>query len=119
MYGEYGFDVIPVRADWLSQIYRKEFSRLDNDRFAFAIMTIQLLLRLRFLNLWNLNDDFFKNMIHRLNVTNEIKESLRIIFSDANDKPYIGDIIEMIDKEEIISEWDRESLNWRSIRETP
>lgn len=116
MYGGYGFDIDPIRASWLKRIYKKEFSGLDNDRFIFSIMSIQILLSMHFIDLRYINDKFLENMIYHLEVPKEIKEYLRLIFSDAKDKPYIGDILRKIETEELISEVNRELLRYRRIR---
>lgn len=116
MYKNYGFDVNPIRSKWLQLLYNKDFSLIDNDKFAFSMMAIQILLNLSFSNPKNISDKYFQYMIHLLEVKNETKELLRIIFSDAKDKPYIGDILKNIDTEKIISEEKRKYLHDTRLR---
>lgn len=110
MYGGYGFDIVPIRSKWLQELYGKEYSLQDNDKFAFAMMAIQILLNISFSNLMNISDKYFQYMIHLLDVKKETKEILRMIFSDSSDKPYIGDVLKQTNIEEIISEEKRKCL---------
>lgn len=116
MYCGYGFDIVPIRSKWLQELYGKDFSLIDNDKFAFAMMSIQILLSLSFSNLNNISDKYFQYMIHQLDVEKETKELLRTIFSDSNDKPYIGDVLKEINTEKIISEEKRKYLTDTRIR---
>lgn len=116
MYKNYGFDVEPARSKWLQELYHKDFSLLDNDKFAFSMLAIQILLNLSFSNSKNISDKYFWYMIHLLDVKKETKEFLRIIFSDAHDKPYIGDILKTINTEKIISEEKRKYLHDTRMR---
>ena len=100
-YNEFDFDLDPIRTKWLSELYEKDFSLQDSDKFVFASLCMQLFL---FGTVIRLNDSYFQYMINHLNVSKETKEALMIIFSDSNNKPYIGDVIKNIDtEEEIIS----------------
>ena len=116
VYENYGFDAEPIRSKWLQELYHKNFSLLDNDKFAFAMMAIQILLNLSFSNPNNISDKYFQYVIHLLDVKKETKELLRMIFSDENDKPYIGDILKTIDTEKIISEEKRKYLHDTRMR---
>lgn len=103
MYNDYVFDVYPGRADWLNDTFNKKISLIDNDRFVFAMMAIQYFIDGDIVNLHR-SDVYFKKLIEFMDVSQEIKDGLRLIFSDANEKPYIGPILKKIDSEqEIIS----------------
>lgn len=98
MYGDYGFDVVPGRIFWLSSTYNKEFSLLDNDRFVFTIMALQLFIENTVIS-FHRNDLYFKKLIEYMDVSPEVKDGLRIILSDAHNKPYVGPILEKINPE--------------------
>lgn len=103
MYQDYGFDVYPGRADWLNDTFNKKFSLIDNDRFVFAMMAIQYFIDGDSIRLHH-SDVYFKKLIEFMDVSQEVKDGLRLIFSDANEKPYIGPILKKINPEqEIIS----------------
>lgn len=102
-YNDYDFDVYPCRAYWLNNIFNKNFSLIDNDRFVFAMMILQYFIDGDIIILHQ-SDEYFKRLIDSMNVSKEIKDGLRLIFSDANEKPYIGPILKRINPEqEIIS----------------
>lgn len=103
MYNDYGFDVYPCRANLLNDTFNKKFSLIDNDRFVFAMMALQYFIKGSTISL-HLSDEYFKKLIEFMNVSKEVKDGLRLIFSDANEKPYIGPILKRINPEqEIIS----------------
>lgn len=116
MYKNYGFDVEPARSKWLQLLYNKDFSLIDNDKFAFSMLAIQILLNLSFSNPKNISDKYFWYMINQLDVEKDAKELLRLIFSDAHDKPYIGDILKTINTDSIISEEKRKYLHDTRMR---
>lgn len=101
MYNDYGFDVHPGRADWLNDTFNKKFSLIDNDRFVFAMMAIQYFIDGDIIRLYH-SDVYFKKLIEFMDVSQEVKDGLRLIFSDANEKPYIGPILKKINPEQKI-----------------
>ena len=101
MYNDYGFDIYPGRADWLSDNFNKKFSLIDNDRFVFAMMAIQYFIDGDIIRLHH-SDVYFKKLIEFMDVSQEVKDGLRLIFSDANEKPYIGPILKKINPEQKI-----------------
>ncbi len=101
MYNDYGFDVYPSRIDWLNSTFNKKFSLIDNDRFVFAMMAIQFFVDSSIIRLHR-SDNYFKKLIELMDVSQEVKEGLRLIFSDANEKPYIGPILKKINPEQKI-----------------
>ena len=101
MYNDYGFDVIPYRANSLSSTFNKEFSLTDNDRFVFAMMAIQYFSDETIVSLYK-SDNYFKKLVEYMDVTQEVKDGLRLIFSDAKEKPYIGPLLSKINPEQKI-----------------
>lgn len=101
IYNDYGFDVYPGRANWLNDTFNKNFSLIDNDRFVFAMMTLQYFIDGDIIRLHR-SDVYFKKLIEFMDVSKEVKDGLRLIFSDANEKPYIGPILKKINPEEKI-----------------
>lgn len=101
MYHDYGFDLYPSRADWLHDTFNKNFSLIDNDRFVFAMMVIQYFIDDDIVRLHH-PGIYFKHLIELMDVSQEVKDGLRLIFSDANEKPYIGSILKKINPEQKI-----------------
>jgi len=101
MYGDYDFDVYPGRADWLNDTFNKNFSLIDNDRFVFAMMALQYFIDGDIIRLHH-SDVYFKKLIEYMDVSQEVKDGLRLIFSDAHEKPYIGPILKKINPEQKI-----------------
>lgn len=100
MYDDYGFDVYPGRADWLNDTFNKNFSLIDNDRFVFAMMAVQYFID-GSISLYR-SDVYFRKMIEFMVVSQKIKDGLRLIFSDAHEKPYIGPILKKVNPEQPI-----------------
>ena len=101
-YKNYDYDMKYPRIFWLRNVYKKDFSKIDNDIYVWAIMFLESLLTYNSLN--KKFDDYmsielyqsekmFKELINRLNLEKDRKEGLRMIFSDKDNKPYIGDIL--------------------------
>ena len=99
MYAGYDFDLMPDRASWLKNIYKRDFSLVDNDRFVFAVMAIQYFVDGSIIRLHR-TDFYFRKMIELMDVSQEVKDGLRLIFSDANEKPYVGPILKLINPEQ-------------------
>lgn len=99
IYADYDFDIYPSRASWLNDTFKKKFAMIDNDRFVFAIMAIQYFVKGTIINR---SDEYFKKMIEWMNTSQEVKDGLRLILSDANEKPYIGSILKKINLEQKI-----------------
>ena len=99
MIGDYGFDILPYRTEWLEQAYRKKASLIDNDRFVFAIMALQMLIKKAISKDLPTKEDL-DNLVESLPTSKRIKKEIKLIFSDARNKPYIGDILREIYPEE-------------------
>ena len=104
-YGDFDFDLTPGRSTWLSRTYEEEFSELDNEKFVFGMMAIQIFLSGTVISM-HPNDRYFERMIEYLNVPNETKDGLRDVFSSSHNKPYIGDVLKDINTEEELIERD-------------
>ena len=48
------------------------------------------------------SDNYFKKLVEYMDVTQEVKDGLRLIFSDAKEKPYIGPLLSKINPEQKI-----------------
>ncbi len=94
-YMGYDFDLIPGQTAFLSSMYQKPFSRIDNDRFLFAMMVLQYFIEGDIIRFHH-QDIYFKKLISLLDVSGEVKDGLRQIFSDADDKPSIGPILKKV-----------------------
>lgn len=101
MFNGYGFDVNPDRVNWLNETFNKKFSLIDNDRFVFAMMAIQYFVDGSVISIHK-SDEYFKKMIELMDVSQEVKDGLRLIFSDAIEKPYVGPILKKINPEQKI-----------------
>lgn len=101
MYNNYDFDVYPGRAGWLSNTFNKNFSLIDNDRYVFGMMAIQYFIDGSVISV-HCSDEYYKKMIEFMDVSQDVKDGLRLIFSDANEKPYIGPILKKINPEQKI-----------------
>ena len=95
-YQDYDFDLDPPRAHYLEKIYKRKFSGIENDKFVFALMTLQLLYPKTGI-FTSLQDPYYINFIGKINASKEVKEGLRLILSDAEDKPYISEVINKIE----------------------
>ncbi len=110
-YGDYGFDIQPTRSNWLKRIYNHDFDPKDNDIFVYAIIALQHFVKGSTIRL-NRTDEYFKELINCLNVSQEVKEGLRLILSDAERKPYLGKVLKKVDFEnEFTSQKDISFLN--------
>ena len=108
-YGDYDFDLLPCRSEWFYETFVKKCSRIDNDKFVFATMAIYHLFNGK-IKIYP-SSDYFKKLIKYLDVSSEVKEGLRIILSDAKDKPYVGKVLKKINVEErLISEDNLDKL---------
>ena len=97
--GGYDYDLNLQCVDYLYDIYHHHFSYEDIDKFLLGILAIQPLLEGTVIEsqmLSKYGDEYFQNLIHYMNIDNEIKDALRLIFSDSQNKPYIGPILKRI-----------------------
>ena len=100
-YGDYDYDLIPTRSKKFEHTYGKEINGIDNDKFVFTMMALQYFIPGPIF--WKHNEvDYYKEMVELLEVSEEVKEGLRLILSDAPDKPYVGKVLKKINPEEMI-----------------
>ena len=110
-YGDYNFDIVPCRSKWFYQTFNKECSGRDNDIFVYAMMALQYFVKGTNISK-NKRDEYFKELIALLNVSPEVKDGLRIILSDAPNKPYVGKVLKKINlDEELIFPANIDKLN--------
>lgn len=91
-YQDFDFDLAPVRSKSLEMIYGHPFSRIDNDIFVFSMIALKLLTHDDSFS-FSINKDYLTQLIGRLNISAEVKDGLKIIFSDAENKPYISHVL--------------------------
>ena len=97
--GEFDYDLDLRCTKYLFELYHKEYSYEDIDKFLLAIISIQPFLEGTVIEAQirlQRDDMYFKNLINLMQITKEDKEALREILSDSYDKPYIGPILERI-----------------------
>ena len=111
MYLDYYYDLVPGRASWLYHTYGKKPSAVDNDIFVFTIMALQHIVSGTIIKMQR-NDNYFKELINSLDVNKEVKEGLRLILSDAEDKPYLGKVLKKISENELSTRKNLENLNF-------
>ena len=100
-YKNYGYDIDSPRSLWANRVYNKTFSYEDSDKYVWAIIFIESLLTYNNFNrkcvpfmaieLYQ-NKEMLEDLVSDLSIPKEMKEGLNIIFSDADNKPYVGDI---------------------------
>lgn len=95
MYQDFPFDLYPGTANLLESATGKKGTLIDSDKFAFSLMVMGYIF-----GDFNLSNYrmilYIREFIERLDISREDKESLRAIFSDATDKPYIGPVLQRI-----------------------
>ncbi len=109
-YHGYDFDLPDPNTEWLRNTFHKKFSTYENDKYIYAMMAMKYVIPE--LPLWiRQSDDFFKELISRLDVSMEIKEGLRLIFSSSNHKPYVSEVFKKMNpKKRILSKNDIDYL---------
>ena len=106
-YKDYGYDIKSPRSLWANKVYNKDFSKEDCDKYVWAIVFLESLLTYNNFNkkfvpflaieLYQ-NKEVLKDLVSDLSISKEMKDGLNIIFSDADNKPYIGDVFEGFDQ---------------------
>ncbi len=98
-YQNWDFDLIPAITFYLTEMYGKDFDPKDVDRFLYAQLVLQYFIPNDIIR-FHKCDEYYKRLIKLLNVSPEVKDGLRLIFSDADHKPYIGSVISQINPNE-------------------
>lgn len=109
-YANYDFDVADCNTEWLSNTFHKKFSMYENDKYVFAILLMKYFVPE--ISLWLVqSDEFYKKFISLMNVSSEIKDGWRMIFSDSYNKPYPHQVLEKMNcKKKILSNKNIEFL---------
>lgn len=112
-YGDYDFDLVPSRSKWLEHTYGKESSGVDNDIFVFTMMALQSFVPAYYRGRKSI--EYFYELINSLDVNSEVKEGLRLILSDAPNKPHAYKVLKKINPEKnIISPEAITKLSYKS-----
>jgi|GEM_PF-6751574 len=108
---DFDFDVFPGRRDWFKRIFGKDCSPVDSDNFLYAMMCLQYFAYGTLLDQAR-TPTYFNTLIKLLDIDLESKEILKIIFSDAENKPSIGPVLKKINPEvKILTKNDIQILN--------
>lgn len=91
-YQDFGFDLVPKSAMMLKNIYGRDFDSWDNDKFLFTLMAIKIMTGDSFLSSQLRDTSLLDLAISKLDLDKEVKEGLRLILSDADDKPYFSQV---------------------------
>lgn len=96
LFQNYNFDLLPSRAGCFYSLYGgRALAFQENDKLLYAIMALKLLtkdMRFDYMSSAFEIDDALKE----LDVDSSTREQLKCIFSDAENKPYMGKILEKI-----------------------
>lgn len=92
---DYDYDLIPGRRNWFKRTYDKETSRIDNDIFVYTIVALQHLVTGSIVRL-HMSDEYFVKVINALDVSQEVKDGLRLILSDAENKPHLNKVLKRV-----------------------
>lgn len=93
-FGDYDFDIFPDRREWFKRVFGKDCSPIDSDRYLYAMVCLQYFAYGTLLH--SATPRYFKTLIELMDIDSEAKDILRVIFSDAQDKPYIGPVLQKI-----------------------
>ncbi|MDD4110988.1 MAG: hypothetical protein PHS54_05525 [Clostridia bacterium] len=109
-FDNFTFDLYPVRRDWFKQVYKKNCSPIDSDKYIYAMMCLQYFSMGTLLHYGS--SKYFEVFIKLLNIDSEAKEILNLVFSDAKDKPYITPVLKKINPNEpLLRDNDIQTLN--------
>lgn len=86
---EFDYDLKPSRATWLEELYKKSFTEDNNDKFLFALLTLEVILNIYEINL---NKGAIEGSLNRIK-NKLLREGLEQILSDTQDKPYVHEIL--------------------------
>lgn len=91
-YQDYTFDLDPAKYHYLEEAYKRKFLPTDCDKYSYALLSMHLLFPDKFYYR-SLMEEFVKS----LDIEPKIKDGLQLIFSDAENKPYISDVLDGIE----------------------
>lgn len=91
-YQDYTFDLDPAKYHYLEEAYKRKFLPTDCDKYSYALLCMHLLFPDKFYY-----RDLMEEFVKSLDIEPKIKDGLQLIFSDAENKPYISDALDGID----------------------
>ena len=107
-YGKFDFDYYPWRASLLGKAFECNPSKIDSDIYAFSCMAFNLLIPIFEIDC---HKEFYQKLVELLDVKKEVKDGLELIFSDAEKKPYISEILPKINfSQTLLTEENIETL---------
>lgn len=90
--GDYDFDLVPDRADWLYRVYGGEYSDVDNDKFSFGVLALNILLEHVGLNFYLTKENIDESI--ELLIDAQTREGFRELLSDSHNKPYMSEFLD-------------------------
>lgn len=94
-YQDYDFSIRDYKLNWAYNTYNKKFNDSDNDIFIFTIISLICLTKLTFMYHENkFTKKLFIDIINSLDISKEEKNGLKLILSDADNKPYLDEIFD-------------------------
>ncbi len=94
-YGKFGYDLDPNLSHTLERIYNRNFSQKDNDIYLYSKMIMSYLFSNEVIYIYD-NKEFLKKLMSYVEAPKDIKEGLECIFSDSENKPYMGPILKKL-----------------------
>lgn len=89
---DYDYDIIPDRADWLYRVYENDYSEVDNDKFSFGVLALNILLGQTCLKFYLTRDDI--DIAVESLTDAQTKEGFRELLSDSHNKPYLSEFLD-------------------------
>lgn len=102
IYNGYGYDAFPWRAGLLKRSYGENDNPKDNDIFLYALLVMEFITGLEPNYQYIDVKEYLDKLLKCLNINKEVKNGLKIIFSSAQNKPYISDVLSEINPNEKI-----------------
>lgn len=116
----FSYDIKSYCGTWLRTVYNKDYSYEDSDKFLYALLALQSLIRGYYFSHPDF-PEYYRNLVDSLRISKDIKEGLRAILSDADDKPYVGDVLKdyRITERPILSFEDMKRFNLHIMPKYP
>ncbi|MBR3210828.1 MAG: serine/threonine protein kinase [Bacilli bacterium] len=94
--GKHPFDLLPLRVGCLYDLYGGKMIRFeDNDKLLFALMSLEMLTKdPRFK--YGASREDIAQAIKTYSKNKEVREVLSAIFSNAEEKPYVGSVLQKV-----------------------
>ncbi len=94
-YGDYPFDLFPDRAECYEQMHGKKGNYKDNDIMLYTLMVLRILFNQPEFKFGKRKSEI-DILINHLPINKEIKEYIELLLSDAQNKPYVGPLLQKI-----------------------